>query len=255
MDFNIIRDPDHKMEGENMLKEMLAVLIVSVILSGCVSIFKPQDQLLPQGYDQMNVTIKYIKNGTVLDKNSFPGFNLTEHIYFVTPDNLPITADTEMSHGMSPVDASVAIPSGFRIYGDEEAYTCNSTYNNTSDQRYMRLQYKVFDNSSSLDNLLDRTSYSKLNAGFKSVKVNGTGTYKGQVYALENSSRNMTIDMILFKYDTVIGMIGVQDYKDRSLNESLKILDIIQKRVKINEKQVQISNTFFSHANPQNGGT
>ncbi len=215
-----------------------AILIISLVSSGCI--FKPQEKLLPPGFDQQNMTIKYIENGTILDKNEFPGFNLSAHIYFVSPDNMPMTLDTEGSHNMNAVDASIQIPSGFKIYGNGEAYIAMS-------QRFMRLQYKVFDNDYMLDDLLNTTVLNMTSKGFISKKANGT--YKGRVFVFENNTKDISTDIVLFKYDTVIGMIEVRDSGNNSINESLKILSNIQNKLKVNEKQIQIPNTFLSHQN------
>jgi hypothetical protein len=219
------------------MKNKLLVLMVllSALSSGCI--FEPQEKLLPVNYDQKNITINYVVTTSILDKNDFPDFNLKDHIYFVFPENLSLTLDTESSHGTGTVDASSEIPNGYRIYGSEEAYN--------SSKRFMLLQYKVFDNGDRLNDSMNLTVTDYVNHGFKSKILNGT--YKGRIFALENETKDMNITIILFGYDTIIGKIGVQDYKDKSLNESLKILDIVQDRLKINTKQVQVSNMFGSH--------
>jgi hypothetical protein len=214
---------------------VLMVLLSSVLLSGCI--FEPQEKLLPVNYDQTNITIKYVVTSSILDKNDFPDFNLKDHIYFVYPENLSLTLDTESLHGTGAVDATNEIPKGYRIYGSEEAYN--------SSKRFILLQYKVFDNDGRLNDSMNLTATDYINHGFKSKILNGT--YKGRIFALENETKDMNITIILFGYDTIIGKIGVQDYKDMSLNESLKILDIVEDRLKINTKQVQVSNTFESH--------
>jgi hypothetical protein len=219
------------------MKNELLVLIVlsSALLSGCI--FEPQQKLLPANYNQKNITINYVVTPRILDKNDFPDFNLKNHIYFVAPENLTLTLETESTHGASAVDASIEIPKGYRIYGSEEAYN--------SSTRYILLQYKVFDNEVRLNDSMNLTLIDYANHGFKSKIL--SGTYKGRIFVLENETKDMNITIILFGYDTIIGKIGVQDYKTKSLNESLKILDLVENRLKIGTKQVQVSNTFGSH--------
>ncbi len=216
-------------------KLLVLVIISSALLSGCI--FEPQEKLLPANYNQKNITIKYVVTTNILDKNDFPDFNLKDHLYFVSPENLSLTLDTESSHGTGAVDASIEIPRGYRIYGSEEAYN--------SSKRFILLQYKVFDNDDKLNDSMNLTVTDYVNHGFKSKILNGT--YKGRIFALENETKDMNVTIILFGYDTVVGKIGVQDYKDKSLNESLKILNIVEDRLKINTKQVQVSNIFGNH--------
>lgn len=233
----------------------IMILFISAVLVGCI--FKPEEKLLPEGYDKENVTIKYIdSSGPIISIQDFPDFRLLDHMYLAAADNLSLTLESESAHGTFAVNTSDNVPEGYRLYGSSETHN--------SSQRYLLVQYKVFDKDEKLNDAVNTTVYDYINNGFRSRPLNGTSLngadYKGRIFILESNITNRTdksmkrtnmVDMnvivILFEYDTVIGKIGVQDYKNKSLNESLKILEFVSDRLKVNEKQVKVAKNIFGN--------
>jgi len=247
---------------KNKLVLPIAILVISAILTGCI--FKPEEKLLPEGYDKKNVTAKYIdSSGPIITAQDFPEFKLLDHIYLAAADNVSLTLNSENAHGTSVVNSSDDVPEGYRLYGSSEAHN--------SSQRYLLVQYKVFDYNEKLNESINITVYDYINNGYRSIPLSNTSLnstslnsfyYKGRIFILEsnitnrnNTNRNianrtyndMSVVVILFGYDTVIGKIGVQDYKNKSLNESLKILDLLSDRLKVNTKQVKTARTYGGH--------
>lgn len=231
-------------------------------MSGCVS--KPKEELLPEGYNKENSTIKYINSGSILTEKDFPEFKPVDHVYFVSQENVSLTLESENVHRAYIVNASDTIPEGFRIYGGSELYN--------SSKRYILLQYKVFDKDDKLNDSLSITVQEYTQNGFKTKTLkdmNGEkGNYKGKIVVLENNMTNVTttnmtaanaamnIVVILFNYDTILGKIGVLDYNNKSINESLEILDIALDRLKVNTKQVKMAKIdTFQEPGSKHGGT
>jgi hypothetical protein len=221
----------------------MMILIISAILSGCI--FKPEEKLLPENWNKDNMSVKYMENrDPIITKNDFPDFKLTNHLYFVSLKNASLTLETEGSHqsgsvNSSDINISDEIPVDYRLYGGSESYKSND--------RYILLQYKVFDKDDRLNDSMNMTVYDYTQNGFKYMMLNNA-SYKGRIFLLQSNVTNrtdMNVTVILFGYDTVIGKIGVQDSKDKSLNESLKILNIISDRLKIGVENVSIAKTGF----------
>lgn len=226
----------------------IAMLIASVILAGCID----NDQKIPidKVSDNDTLVINYLDNATILTKSDFPDFELIDRQYAIASENMSVTINTEGSHNVYVMNAKEETPKGYRIYGALESYNSsknlvniNKTLGKNSTDRYMFLQYKVFDDNKRLDYLLNVTTSTYVKNGYKSKVLgnNTTLTYKGRVFVVESvNDAGLNRTIVLFAHDNVIGTIGVQDSKDRSLNESLKILDIVANRLKVNTKKVKI---------------
>lgn len=210
-------------------KLIVLVLMMLVISSGC----------LRTGTEvKINTTVKlmtinYIDKNNIINGEDFPDFKLIGSTYYITPENLTLTLETETGHGVYEMNANTDVLKGYRLYGGSEAYN--------SSKRYIVLQYKVFDSNESLNDTIDMTAEEiYIKNGFKYKPVNNT--YKERVVILESNVTNytdMNVIVILFGFDTVIGKIGVQDYNNKSLNESLKILDTVFDRIKVKTKEVK----------------
>ena len=228
-----------------MKYELMILLTISVILAGCID--KPQEQLLPENYKENLITVKYIENsGSILTKEDFPGFELIDSVRFISPENISTTLETESVHNTLVINESDEVPTGFRQYGGSEGY-------NSSD-RYLLLQYKVFDNNEKLNESMNLTAHNYIKNGFRPKALNGTN-YTQRIFVLQSGVANrtdMNITMILFGYDTILGKVGVQDSKDKSLEESLRIFDIAIDRIKVGKKDV-IKTTMFG--TPGDNGT
>jgi len=209
----------------------IIILVISAILSGCI--FKPEDKLLPENYNKETITIKYLDNkDPIIIAQDFPNFKSLEHAYFISPENVSLTLQSESVHMADIINASEAIPRGYRLYGGSESYNLSN--------RYILLQYKVYDSNESLNDSLELTVGKYIKEGFKS-KILKNVSYKGRIFVFERNVTNSTDDsitVVLFGYDNVLGKIGVQDTKDKSTDESLKILNIAMDRLKVNTKQV-----------------
>lgn len=214
-------------------KLILLIVLTISIMSGCM------DTIVEK---KVNTTgklmeINYMDKDIIINGEDFPDFKLIHNVYYISPENLTLTLETEMGHRVYEIDANTTIPSGYRLYGGSESY---STDENSSN-RYMLLQYKVFDSNVSLDDTINMTTEDiYIKNGFKYKHINNT--YRGNVVVLESNVTNrtdMNITIILFGFDTIIGKIGVQDYKDKSLEESLKMLDIVFDRLKVKTKDVE----------------
>ncbi len=213
---------------------LIILLIISGILAGCVD--NPGERLLSKNTIE-TTTVKFIENqDPLLTKSDFPDFELIDHTYFITPENLSLTLETEAFHGAGIINASEGIPKGYRLYGSAETYK--------SIDRYIIVQYKAFDNSENLNDSMNETVFDYINAGFKPKRLNAAVSDK-RIFVLESNVTNksanrsdMNVTVILFGYDNVLGKIGVQDSKDKSLNESLMILNIVPDRIKIRSKEV-----------------
>jgi len=227
---------------------LIVMLIASVMLTGCIG----DDKKIPINKIKDNeiLVISYLDNKSILTKSDFPDFELIKHQYAIASENMSVTINTESSHRVLVMDADEEVPKGFRIYGSSESYNSsknstdmNKTLGKNMTDRYLFLQYKAFDDNSRLDYLLNMTAGSYAKNGYKSkVLGNDTNiTYKGRVFMFESTnSAGLNRTIILFGHDNVIGTIGVQDSEDRSLNESLKILDIVSDRLNVNTKEVKI---------------
>lgn len=212
---------------------VLAISIISIISSGCI-----KTGVEPLSNVSGNLMkINYMDKNTIIKGEDFPDFKLADNIYYIAPENLSLTPEAEMGHGVYEMNPNVTAPQGYRIYGGSEAY-------NTSDNsslRYMILQYKVFDSNASLDAILNSTATDiYIKNGYKYKPINTV--YKGTVITLQSNVTNhtdMNITIILFRLDTMIGKIGVRDYSDKSLSESLKMLGITEDRLKVRTKEVK----------------
>lgn len=223
---------------------VLILLIMSVILAGCIE----KSETTKSDINE-TIKLKFIENREPLIKDDFSGFKLMDHKYFVVPEDLTLSLDTEAFHGTSMVNASDGIPNGARLYGGSERYNLND--------RLMLLQYKVFDKSDKLNDSMNMTIGEYLRAGFKTISINkslsdvlhgkrifvleldnsnkstNNNTNKSNVVVNKSDTNNMSVIIILFGYDTVLGKVGVQDSKDKSLVESLKILEIALNRLNV----------------------
>jgi len=111
------------------------MLAVSIILSGCINtgvVTKDNTtgELLPGKFVKAN----YFDKDTIINEGDFPGFKSAYNMYYIAPENLSLTLETEMGHGVYEMPANETVPAGYRIYAGSEAY-------NLSD-RYILLQYK-----------------------------------------------------------------------------------------------------------------
>ena len=221
-------------------KSVLLVLMILVLSSGCIN-----KDTQPKSVHS-NMTINYIDKGNIMNGKDFPDFKLIDNIYYIAPENLSLTLETEMGHGVYEMNASTEILKGYRIYGSSEAYN--------SSGRYIFLQYKVFDNNESLNDTIGMTAEEiYIKNGFKYKSVNNT--YNGRVVVLETNAKNntdMNVTVILFGFNTVIGKIGVQDSKSKSFNEALKILDIAFGRIKVRTKDVDAAKLSSIRSNSGN---
>lgn len=217
-------------------KLILLMLTVSIMLSGCIdSGVDTKTGITGELIPEKLVKINYFDKGTIITGEDFPGFELMENVYYVSSENLSLTLEAETGHGVYEIDANTTVPSGYRIYGGSE------TYNNSG--RYLLLQYKGFDKNDSLADTINMTAEEVyIKHGYKYVSVNKS--YKGTMVVLEsnvtgNADQNRI--MILFGFDTVIGIVGVQDSKDKSINEALKMLDIVSDRLNIGTREVEVA--------------
>jgi hypothetical protein len=216
-------------------KLILLILTMSIMLSGCMDMGTKNntDQLVPGKM----VNAHYIDKHTILNREDFPGFKQVNNVYYVAPENLSLTLETAMGHGILEMNESADVLPGYRIYGSSEAYNLSEN----SKERYILVQYQVFDTNESLDDTISMTAEDiYVKHGYKHVPMNNT--HNGNVVILESNITNntdMNVTIILFGFDTVIGKIGVQDFKDKSLSESLKILDIVFNRINVKTKEVK----------------
>lgn len=242
---------------KSISKFAILLMVMSVLFAGCIQEEKTLNQTM---VDNGNITIKFIDNkGPIVTKEDadFSDFELVNRVFLVTPENLTMTLYTETSHGSYLMNASDELPEGFRIYAESETYNVNAT------QRYLMLQYKVFDTNESLNESMDMTVAGYVKEGYVSKKLENDTKYTQRIFILENNTvemngiinnnsgtnngminNSMNVTWILFTYDTVIGRIGVRDHKDKSLNESLKLLDIVLDRINIGTKSVKKHSSF-----------
>jgi hypothetical protein len=212
---------------------ILTISIISIISSGCI-----KTNVQPLGNVTGNLMkINYMDKNTIIKGGDFPDFKLADNLYYIAQENLSLTPEAEMGHGVYEMSPNATTPQGYRIYGGSEAY---NTRENSS-LRYMILQYKVFDNNASLDAIINNTAVDiYIKNGYKYKSINNA--YKGTVVALESNVTNhtdMNVTVILFGFDTIIGKIGVRDYSNKSLNESLQMLSIAVDRLKVRTKDVK----------------
>jgi len=214
-----------------MRNKLVVLILLIIILSGCISGKQPKNNI---GQDRY-IKIKYIeKNNSIITGEDFPDFKLIDRIYYISRENISLTLQTEGSHGSLIINDSDNVPEGYRVYGVSEAYN--------SSGRYMLLQYKVFDSDERLNDSVNVTVFDYIKRGFKHRLLSSHNVYKGRIFILESNATNrtdMNVTIVLFEYDTIVGKIGVQDLKDRSLNESLKILDRVFEKLKVNTKEVK----------------
>lgn len=257
-----------------LMNGLIILMIVSVLFAGCI-----QEKIPGEQSSNKTRAINYIENRQpLITKGDFPNFDLIQHIYFVTSDNLTVSLYTESSHRSFIVNGSEDIPEGFRVYGSSETYN--------SSQGYLLLQYKVFDDNERLNDSMNMTIVDYVRSGFVPKVLNGS-KYTQRIFVLEstveninkraledinnkinatnetdvtnitrikNIAKNMTLSdkdknvnmtYILFGYGTLIGRIGVKDSKDKSLNQSLKILDIVLERLRVGTKNVTMNTSMF----------
>lgn len=215
-------------------KLILLILTISIILSGCINTgTETTSGVNTNPIPEKVVKAHYVDQNTILNAEDFPDFKRIDNIYYIAPDNLSLTLETEMGHGVYEIDANATPLSGYRVYGGSETYN--------SDKRYLLLQYKVFDTNENLNETINMTAdevYRK--QGYKYVNIDKS--HNGNIVLLESKVTNhtdMNVTIILFGFDTVIGKVGVQDYSNKSLDESLKILDIVFDRLKVKTKDVK----------------
>lgn len=209
--------------------KLTLLIIISVILSGCMyGSEQPKNITESDRY----IKVKYVEKDNIIKTEDFPDFKLIHNIYYVTSENVSLTLQTEIGHGTYVINKSDDVPQGYRLYGGSEAYN--------SSERYLLLQYKVFDDNEDLNDVISMTIEDYIQKGFEFRSLDNAS--RGDVFILESNVTNrtdMNITIILFGFDTVIGKIGVQDYKNKSLDESLKILDIVYDRLNVNIKEVK----------------
>lgn len=217
-------------------KLILLILAISTILSGCIDMGQKgnaTEKLTPEKMLKVN----YVDKHTILNGEDFPGFKPVYNVYYIAPENLSITLETAMGHGILEMEENAEILPGYRIFGGSEAYNLSEN----SKERYILVQYQVFDTNDSLSDTINMTAKENyIWAGYKYVPINDTRNRN--LIVLESNVTNhtdMNVTIILFGFDTVIGKIGVQDFSDKSLNESLKALDIVFDRLEIKTKEVK----------------
>jgi hypothetical protein len=213
-------------------KLIMLVLIISIMLSGCIR--TNVEPNVPSIGNLMK--INYMDKNTIIKGTDFLDFKLADNLYYIAPENLSLTPEAEMGHGVYEMNPNATTPQGYRIYGGSEAY-------NTSDNsslRYMLLQYKVFDSNASLNDIINSTATDYTQNGYEYRSIGSP--YKGTAVMLQTNVTNhtdMNITIILFGFDTIIGKIGVRDYNNKSINESLKILGIAENRLNFRTKEVK----------------
>lgn len=217
-------------------KLILIMLTISIILSGCIN-SGTKDNTTGQLVPGKMVNAHYVDKNTIMTGEDFPDFKLVNNVYYISPENLSLTLETEVGHNVYEMNSSAETKPGYRIYGGSELYSSKES----SRERYMLVQYKAFDNNESLTDTINITAEEVyIKRGYKYVHINNT--YNGNVVVLESNvtgHTDMNVTVILFGFDTVIGKIGVQDLKDKSLNESLKILDMVFNRLHVKTKEVK----------------
>ena len=244
------------------------ILILSIILSGCITETLPENITGKTGKEL--IKIKYLDNDPIITKEDFPDFDFLDRVYYIARENLTVSLEVEGSHGEVMVNDTKNIPAGYRIYGVSEAYNSskniskiNNLSNNKNDSynRYLLLQYKVFDTKEKLNDSLELTVFDYARKGFKHRLLNNSNNsdngsinkkYKGSIFIFESNEINMTdsnVTIVLFGYDTVLGKIGIRDSKDRSFNEAIKVLDLVFDRLKINTKDVETARIDMSSYN------
>jgi hypothetical protein len=217
-------------------KLALMMLAVLIILSGCINT-DTKDNTTGQLIPEKMLSSHYVDRSTILNGEDFPGFKLENNVYYISPENLSLTLETEVCHNVYEMNSSAEIMPGYRIYGDSELYSSKEN----STERYMLVQYKTFDNNESMADTINMTAEEiYVKHGYKHVSI--SRSYNENVVVLESNVTNhtdMNVTIILFGFDTVIGKVGVQDSKDKSLNESLKVLDIVFSRIHVKTKEVK----------------
>ncbi len=219
-------------------KLMLLMLTISVILSGCINT-GTKDNVTTKLVPEKMLKVNYVDKHTILNGEDFPDFKLMDNVYYIAPENLPLTIETEMGHGVYEMNNSANILPGYMIYGSSELYNSSKD----SMERYLLVQYQVFDSNDSLGDTINTTAEDiYIKNGYKRIHVDNTNNRNMVVFESNVTNHtNMNITVILFGFDTVIGKVGVQDSKDRSLNESLKILDVVFDRLKVKTKEVEVA--------------
>lgn len=222
-------------------KLVIPIIILSVMLAGCISEKLPENATSDT---EKKITIKYVDRNPIVTDKDFPDFKLLDRIYYVAQENLTTSLEIEGIHRESSINDTQNVPDGYRIYGLSEAY--NSSEDADNYDRYMLLQYKVFDSNEKLNDSINLTIINYVRAGFKSKVLDNetlkNASYKGRVFIFESNITNRTdanVTIILFGYDTILGKIGVQDSKDRSFTEALKMLGMVFDRLEINTKRVK----------------
>lgn len=218
-------------------KLVVLTIILSVLFAGCV--FEKQDTT------EEKITIKYVNSDPIITKNDFPDFESLDRIYYIAQDNISVSLEVEGMHRENIINASSKIPEGYRIYGISEAH--NSSKDIKGYDRYILLQYKVFDSNEKLNDSMNLTAFEYARNGFKSKILHNT-TYDEKIFIFESNVTNSTdinVTIILFGYDTLLGKIGVQDTKERSFDEAIKILDMTLDRLVINTKEVTPAKISF----------
>ena len=215
-------------------KLILLILMISIILSGCINTgTETTSGVNTNAIPEKVVKAHYVDQNTILNAEDFPDFKKIDNVYYVAPENLSLTLETEMGHGVYEIDANTTNMQGYRVYGSSETYNY--------DTRYLLLQYKVFDTNQDLNETINMTAEDVyIKQGYKYVNIDKS--YNNRVVVLESKVTNhtdMNVTIILFGFDTVIGKVGVQDYSGKSLGESLKILDIVFDRLKVKTKDVK----------------
>jgi hypothetical protein len=228
-------------------KLIFMMLTISIILSGCIDI-GTKDNTTGQLVPGKMVNAHYVNKSTIVTGEDFPDFKLVNSVYYIAPENLSLTLETEVGHNVYEMNSSTEPMPGYRIYGGSELYSSKEN----STERYMLLQYKTFDNNESLADTINVTAEEiYIKRGYKYVSINNT--YNGTVVVLESNVTNRTstnVTIILFGFDTVIGKIGVQDSKDKYLNESLKMLGIVFNGIHVNTKEVKAAKLNLIRALP-----
>lgn len=213
-------------------KLIISISILILVLSaGCIF----EKEKMPEEKMTKKITVKYLDSRPIITKEDFPDFDLLGRAYYIAQENMSTSLEIEGIHRETLINASDEMPEGYRIYGVTEAY------NTISENRYMLLQYKVFDSKKKLNDSMNMTVLDYSKEGFR-YKTLDNNSYDERIFILESDNitniSGVNVTIILFGYDTVIGKIGVQDSKERSFDEAIKMLDIILDRLTINTKDV-----------------
>lgn len=259
---------------KKLMNGLIVLIIVSVLFAGCI-----QEKIPGEQSSNKTRAIKYIENRQpIITRTDFPDLHLIEHVYFVTSDNLTVSLYTESSHGSFIVNGSTEIPEGFRVYGSSETYNSSRGYlllqykvfdDNERLNDSMNMTVVDYVRNGFVPRVLNNSKYTQrifvLESTMENInkraleninnKINATNkTDVTNITKIKNMEKNLTLSdkdkdtnvtYVLFGYDTLIGRIGVKDSKDKSLNQSLKILDMVLEGLRVGTKNVTMDTSMF----------